>query len=143
MTRRREWPVAFRTSPWMYALLAIAEGMFVAGAVLFWRRPDDRLAWVGFVGLAAFGAVAIAEAATARVVLGESELEIVSNFRRRRYQRSDLVRVVGEKGVPVAIERRQGGWIKLPSLGSGPHANTVRTWLRRGDAERSAGSGEA
>jgi len=118
----------------MYVLLALAEGMFVAGAVLFWRRPDDRLAWVAFVGIAVFGVVAIAEAATARVVLGETELEIVSNFRRRRYDRAGFVRVVGEKGTPVALERREGGWIQLPSLGSGPHANTVRAWLRPGAA---------
>lgn len=134
MTQRSVWPRAFRTSPWMYVMLAMAQAMFTAGAVFFRGRPDDRWVWLTFVGLAVFGVVAIAEAATARVVLGETELEIVCNFRRRRYDRADLVRVVGEKGVPVAIERRQGGWIKLPSLGSGPHANTVRAWLRSGSA---------
>lgn len=134
MTKPSVWPRSFRTSPWMYAMLAVAQAMFSAGAIFFRGRPDDRVVWLTFVGLAVFGVVAIAEAATARVVLGETELEIVSNFRRRRYDRADLVRVVGEKGVPVAVERRQGGWIKLPSLGSGPHANTVRAWLRSGSA---------
>jgi hypothetical protein len=117
--------------------------MFVAGAILFWRRPEDRLEWIGFVGFAIFGAVAIAEAATARVVLGESELEIVSNFRRRRYDRAGFVRVVGEKGVPVALERREGGWVKLPSFAGGPHANTVRAWLKRTTAEGEAGAGDS
>ncbi|GMU66291.1 MAG: hypothetical protein AMXMBFR36_25650 [Acidobacteriota bacterium] len=136
MTKPLEWPRVFRTSPWMYALLAVAQAMFTAGALFFRGRPDDRWVWLTFVGFAVFGGVAIAEAATARVALGETELEIVSNFRRRRYHRADLVRVVGEKGVPVAIERRQGGWIRLPSLGSGPHANTVRAWLRGTGTDR-------
>lgn len=134
MTQRSVWPRVFRTSPWMHALLAVAQAMFSAGAIFFWGRPDDRGVWLLFVGLAVFGVVAIAEAATARVVLGETELEIVSNFRARRYDRAGFVRVVGEKGVPVALERREGGWIKLPSLGSGPHANTVRAWLRSASA---------
>jgi hypothetical protein len=143
VTRRREWPVVFRTPPSMYVLLALAEGMFVAGAAFFWNRPDDRLAWLGFVGLAVLGIVAIAEAATARVVLGATELEIVSNFRRRSYDRAGFVRVVGEKGVPVALERREGGWIKLPSSGGGPHANTVRAWLPRTEAGSGADSDSA
>lgn len=141
MTQRQVWPRVFRTSPWMYALLAVAQAMFTAGAIFFRGRPDDRVAWLAFVGFAVFGVVALAEAATARVVLGETELEIVSNFRRRRYDRAGFVRVVGEKGVPVAVECRQGGWIKLPSLGSGPHANTVRAWLKRTESERADGPG--
>jgi hypothetical protein len=71
-------------------------------------------------------------------VLGAESLEIVSNFKRRSVPRSEIVRAVGEKGVPVAVELRSGGWLKLPPLGSGPHANTVRAWIRQDASHRNA-----
>lgn len=121
----------FRTSAWILALVAAGLALSVAGFLVFRTEPDEVWTTLGFAGLGIAFATGLLEAATARVVLEPEALEVVSNFRRRRIPRSDVVCAVGEKGVPVAIELRTGGWYKLPTLGTGPHANTLRAWIRR------------
>jgi hypothetical protein len=64
--------------------------------------------------LTALFLIGLVEAITARVVLGSEFIEIVSNFRRRRVRRSEILRVVAERGAPPALELRSGGWLKLP-----------------------------
>lgn len=124
------YPLVFRTSRWILAIVGGGLAICVAGARHFSHRPGDSLETFGFAGLAIMFAIGLVEGLHARVVLGTATLEIVSNFRRTVVPRGDVVRAVGEKGVPVAIELRSGAWLKLPSLGTGPHANTIRAWLR-------------
>jgi hypothetical protein len=124
------YPLAFRTSRWILALVAAGLAISVAGSWHFSKGPGAAIETFGFVGLAVMFTIGLIEGLVARVVLGIRTLEIVSNFRGTEVPRTDIVRAVGEKGVPVAVELRSGGWLKLPALGTGPHANTVRAWLR-------------
>jgi hypothetical protein len=112
-------------------MVALGLLISIAGTVFFVVRAERWLEIALFALLDVLFVAGVAEGLTARVTLGAEALEIVSNFKRTIVPRDDLLRVVGEKGVPVALERRSGGWVRLPSLGSGPHPNTVRAWIRR------------
>jgi hypothetical protein len=126
-----EPPLVYRTSPWVLGIVALGLAISVAGTVLFARRADRWPELGLFAVLDVLFAAGLVEGLTARIVLGTDALEIRSKFQRASHPRGDFIRAVGEKGVPVALERRSGGWVKLPSLGSGPHANTVRAWIRK------------
>lgn len=125
----------FRQPRWIAAGLALMTVACVAGAVAF--AGDGGEAWwaIGLALLAVLFAAGVADAVTTRVELHEDSLEIVSNFRRSVVARSELRRVVAEKGAPVSIERASGGWVRLPAA-AGPHPNTLRAWLRRGEGAR-------
>lgn len=121
----------FRTARWL--ILLVGGGMVgcLVGAVGLLRSDGITMAGLGLAGLAAIFAAGLVESIVARVVLGPDHLEIVSNFRRTVVPRADLVRAVAEKGVPTALERASGGWIKLPGTIAGPHNNTLRAWVMR------------
>ena len=125
-----EYPLAFRTSLWVLGLVSCGLVISVAGTWYFSSRTGASIETFGFIGLSIMFAAGLVEGLLARVVLGTELLEMVSNFKRTRVRREEIVRAVGERGVPVAVELRSGGWLKLPALGTGPHANTVRAWLR-------------
>ena len=124
-------PLVFRLSPWVLGIVAAGLAISVAGTVLFADRAGASLETAGLAGLALLFAVGLAEGLTSRVVLTVDALEIRSNFRRTSIPRAEILRAVGEKGVPVVVQLRSGRWVKLPVLGSGPHANTLRAWIRR------------
>jgi len=128
---RLERPVTYRISLWLLGIIAMGLVISAAGAVLFAGREGESVEAVGLAGLAILFAVGIVEGLASRVVLGAESLEVVSSFKRTTVPRAEIVRVVGEKGVPVAVQLRSGEWLKLPRLGTGPHANTVRAWVKR------------
>lgn len=127
----------FRTARWVVFFLGGVFSGCLFGAVCLLLSDGPSATALMLAGLAALFAAGLAESATARVELGPDRIEIVSNFRRIVVLRSDLVRAVAEKGVPIAIERASGGWIKLPEAVAGPHINTLRAWLRRTAASAS------
>lgn len=121
----------FRTLRWVLLLVAGAFVGCLLGAAGLFRTQGVTATTLGLAGLAIFFGVALLESMMARVVLDADHLEIVSNFRRIVVPRSDLVRAVAEKGVPVALERASGGWVRLPGTLTGPHVNSLRAWLQR------------
>lgn len=129
-----QFPLVFKTSRWVLGIVAAGLAICVAGTLHFSRQPGAELEVVALTGLTLLFAVGLVEGLTARVELNLETLEVVTNFRRRAIPRAEVIRAVGEKGVPVAIELRSGGWLKLPRLGTGPHANTVRAWIKRSAA---------
>jgi hypothetical protein len=102
----------------------------VVGIRHFSSQRGSALAIFVFGMLSAVFAIGLVEAITARVVLSPDFIEIVSNFRRKRVLRTEILRIVAEKGTPIALELRSGGWLKLPSVGT-IHPDTIRAWLKQ------------
>ncbi len=132
-----ELPQTYRTSFWMIGLVLAGLGISIAGLLHFRREPDEFWTTLVFGGLVVAFALDLADGLTSQVRLSDESLEVRSKFRRRKLLPAEVVRVVAEKGAPVALELRQGGWFRLPSLGTGPHPNTLRAWVRR--SERATG----
>lgn len=130
-TRALEERREFKSVRWLPVLIGGACSVFLLGAVVLLRHDGPTPTVWALAGLSGLFAVGLAESMTARVVLDPEHLEIVSNFRRTVIPRSELVRAVAEKGVPLALERTSGDWVKLPGTVRGPHINTVRAWLKR------------
>lgn len=82
---------------------------------------------------AIFAALAATDAMSCRVELRSDHLLLVSNFKRRQFPCNAFVRVIGEKGVPVALQTITGEWVRFPSvLPGGPSvAGIVRNWIAR------------
>ena len=125
-----EYQRTFRSSRWLFAILLAALTISVAGTSHFSSQRGPAFATLAFGALTALLAVGLVEAIAARVVLGSESLEIVSNFRRRRVLRTEILRLVAEKGTPIALELRSGEWLRLPSVVT-IHPNTVRAWLKQ------------
>jgi phosphatidylglycerophosphate synthase len=125
-----KYPRTFRSSPWVFAILFVALTISVAGTRQFSSQQGSALATFALGMLVAVFTIGLIEAITARVVLGTEFLEIVSNFRRKRVLRTEILRVVAEKGAPIALELRSGGWLKLPSVGA-VHPNAIRAGLKQ------------
>ena len=126
-----ELPRTYRTSFWVIGIVLAGLGISVAGFLLFKREPDEVWVTLGFGGLVVAFALGLADCLTSRVRLTADSLEVRSNFKRKVLLASEVVRVVAEKGAPVALQLRRGGWFHLPSLGTGPHPNTLRAWASR------------
>jgi len=122
----------FRTPVWLTGVLSVAMGTSVIFAVLLGDLEGFRYESIALWCIAVFFAIGTLDSRTTKVVLDIDTLEIISNFRRKVIPRSELVRVVSEKGTPIALERKAGGWVKLPGTVSGLHPNKIRAWLKRG-----------
>lgn len=131
-----QYPLVFRTSPWIFVILGIGLLISLVGVRYFFLHSGIGIETIGFVSLSLLFLAGLLDGLFSRTVLGEDTLEFVSNFRRTRINRADIQRVVGEKGVPVAVQLQSGEWIKLGS--TSPHANTIRAWVKRNERRASA-----
>ena len=79
------------------------------------------------------GALGVLDVARRRIVLGRSELRIVSMWSQRVYSRDTIDKVTWEGGVGVSLKLATGGWVRLPELGRNSQsvANTIRAWLKQ------------
>jgi hypothetical protein len=120
----------YRAAVWVRALIALGAAVSIAGATALIAEQSPLWQVLLLALLALCFIAGLVESFTSRVVLSPESLQITSNFKTTTVARSEIVRVEGLKGVPAAVELRSGGWLRLPSNGSGPHPNTVRAWLR-------------
>ena len=125
-----ELPQTYRTSRWIVGVVVAFIGISVTGLVHF-SQTGEIVEALGFGAFLFLGAMALVECATNRVVLTKSTLEVREWFKTRTLLPSQITRVVAEKGAPVALELREGGWFKMPKLGTGPHPNSLRAWVKR------------
>jgi hypothetical protein len=124
---------------WARVLLFFGALIASAGAVAVLRVQGWSLASVGLCALAVFAVAGLADSLLGRVELHPDKLVIVSNFRKREYPRAQFKRATWAKGVPVALEFVEGGWLQLPDfVAGGPGVlGTFRAWLRNtGDDAR-------
>jgi hypothetical protein len=109
------------------SLLMISAGSyFTLWAPSIWYRAAGPL-------MVLFGLASFADAMLSRIVLDEEEIRLISLVRTRRYPRSDFESVRTDAGA-VALKRKDGGWVVLPSTGHNALSvrNTVHAWVRRG-----------
>jgi hypothetical protein len=124
------WPQTFRAAPWLIVMVICGLVMFVACTVFMIRAQGLSFTALGLAvgsGMTLFG---LADVLSMRVTLHGDAIEVFAKFRKRHVARVDVVRVVAEKGAPIALELAAGGWFKLPDLGGSLHPNTVRAWLK-------------
>jgi hypothetical protein len=124
----------FRSPRALIIMVGVSTLLFILAAIGMYVTGGLTLLGVAGFGLAIFGVVAFVDTMLSRVLLYPEELEIYSNFRLRRYPRSAFVNATWAKGCPVTLQLREGGWLKLPPVGSGSAqgmVNTLRAWIKK------------
>jgi hypothetical protein len=126
-------PRIFRTTRW-YRMIATVASLLIAAAGLYYVMWGSTR-WYQAGGAAAilFGLAAFADVLVSRIVLADEAIHIVSLVRRRSYPRTDFESAKVD-GSAVAMKRRDGGWVVLPSTGHNALAvrNTVHAWIKAG-----------
>jgi hypothetical protein len=117
-------------APWVIVSTCLAAGLCLTGALTL--RPPPAPAWLAWTirALASLALVAVLDAACSRIVLDPEELQIRGLLQRRRFAREEFLRARLDGG-SVFLERRGGGWLKLPDTGRNGQGvfNSVRAWL--------------
>jgi hypothetical protein len=124
----------FRSSRALIIMVSIAMLLFIAAALGMYVTGGLTLLGIAGFGLAIFAVVAFVDTLLSRVSIFPEELEIYANFRLRKYPRSAFVNATWAKGCPISLQFREGGWLKLPPVGSGSAqgmVNTLRTWIKK------------
>jgi hypothetical protein len=122
----------FRSAPWLIGAVVAADMLFVCGAVFSYHSQGLSRMTMLYFGLAAFGALGIVEALTARLLLADDALHVTKFWTRRSYPRATIRQATYAKGCPVTLELSNGQWAKLPDLGHNTQGitNSIRAWLR-------------
>jgi hypothetical protein len=122
----------FVAPSWLRAILVVGALAACSGASVLIHQ-NGLSTGSGVLGaLAVLILAGLADSLLCRVVLYPDRLVIVSNFRKREYQRMQFNRATWSKGVPVALELVEGGWVKLPDfVTGGPGVLSIfRAWLQ-------------
>lgn len=125
-------PRTFRAAVWLIVVVVLGLAAFCAATWFMYRQEGISFTMLGLAVGSALALGGLADVLTTRVTLEADAIESFAKFRYRRIPRADIIRVVAEKGCPIALELRTGGWAKLPELGGRLHPNTLRAWLKRG-----------
>ena len=101
-------------------------------AVYFWLN-DRRMTAVGLGAFGLLTLIAVVDMGVSRLSLEADALRVVSLFSRKQYERHNIERVTWEGGAGVAIQLKDGTWVKLPDLARNSQSttNTIRAWLKR------------
>jgi len=121
-----------RIATWYKTSVVVAAAFFLGLAgTLFHTQGFSWLTLVSFLFL--IGAImAVYEVFSARVVLGDNSLDIVSLLSKRSFDRSRITTVKAEGGCVFIKVEGDDGWVKLPDMGRGNLgvSNTIRAWLK-------------
>lgn len=126
-------PQRFVYSSAIKGLVSVALMLSIGGAVVLYRLKGWTALSIAAVLVALVAIAGLLDVLTARVILNAESIVVVQNLRRREYPRSAFTKVTWAKGVPVALQKKEGAWVRLPSVGKGSQAlaNTIRAWIRR------------
>jgi hypothetical protein len=121
----------FRPSRAIIIMTGISMLLFMSAAIGMYITGGLTLLGVAGIALAIFAVIAFIDTLLSRVIIFPEELEIYSNFRRRNYPRSAFISAAWAKGCPVSLQFGEGGWLRLPPVGSTSQGmvNTLRAWL--------------
>jgi hypothetical protein len=139
VTKRRPRRDVFGYTAFFRGFLLISAAICVTGFVSEYRKPPvsrSAFRFYGFLGLALFSVVAVAESWRARIELRDDEIRVVALLGHRSYPRSQVSSATWARGCPVSLGLRDGTWAHLPDTG---HANTklagaIRAWLNESSA---------
>lgn len=126
-------PREYRSPALSIGVCAIGSIMGPYSAWALYSKEGFSLLSTSAMFLAPLFVAGLADALTTKVVLTLDNISIRSNFRRRVYPRAAFSSVSWGKGVPVALQYREGNWLKLPGVNTSVQglANTLRAWLAR------------
>jgi hypothetical protein len=90
---------------------------------------------IGALLLALFMFAGFVDFLSTRVVLTDTQLVIVRNFRRSAIERSSIATVTWEAGCPASLELASGERVKLPPVSKSTQGlvNSVRSWAKGGN----------
>ena len=122
----------FRMAGWFKIMSAAAMLLLTACGAYFIMWGESRLYQAGGIALVVFGIAGFADTMVSRIILDDEEIRLISLVRTRRYPRADFESAKVEGGA-VALKRRDGGWLVLPSSGANALGtrNTVDAWIKR------------
>ena len=122
----------FRAPRWIVASTALGALIFPLVAWSLCRKEGLTLLTLVSFGMCVLAVGGLLDALTSFVRVTDRELVVRTNLRRRSYPRSAFVTANWAKGSPVALELREGGWLRLPPVGSSAQGvvNTLRAWLK-------------
>jgi hypothetical protein len=125
-----------RTAPWLLLLIVVVTALFAVGALTTVQDAGWGLAAIGLVALALLGLIALFESVSARIVLSDDGIRVVSFWITRVYAAAEIGSVRWEGGSGVALKLASGAWVKLPELGRDSQSivNIIRAWLERAGA---------
>jgi len=123
-------PKVYRTAPWMICLVVLGLVAFVAATWFMHRTQGFSLTTLSLAAGGVLTLIGLADVLTMRITLFPDTIEVFARFRRSRIARAEIAGISAEKGTPLMLELKTGGWVKLPDLGGSLHPNTVRAWLR-------------
>ncbi len=123
-----------RPKPVLFAMLAVAKALFVAGFIFMYARSGWTFTTIGFAVMTLVAALGFVELGTTRIIMLDDRIEMGPVWKRRSLGRDEIKSVTWEKGAGVVLELNRGGWAKLPELGFNSQGltNTIRAWLNRG-----------
>jgi hypothetical protein len=127
------WEVkTFRSPRWVLILAASSFVSLLAMSILSYRSTGPSWVTMGLLGLLLFAFAGFVDSLTQRIELHDGRMVVVRNLCKSEFLRSEFVKAQWSKGVAVSLQRANGGWLVLPSVGSNSQglANTLRTWLR-------------
>ena len=121
----------FPTSGWYKVVVTISSLLIGAAGGYFLIWGTSRLHQAGGLLAVAFGIAAVVDVMLSRIVLDDDAIRIISLVRRRSYARTEFQSAKVDGGV-VVLERRGGGWLKLPDTGANSLSvrNTVHAWIK-------------
>ena len=122
----------FRPPRWIVASCALGAVLFPLAAWSLYGKEGVTLLVALSVGMCALAIAGLVDALTTVVRITDDKIVIRANLRSRSYLRSEFVSATWAKDCPVALERRGGASVRLPSVGSSAQGvvNTLRAWLK-------------